>query len=321
MRGLIITLLTFLILGACSNEESYTSSSKEESLNKKIIMLESEVERYRDQFYTVYGNIVESCTTYEEDISTLGPYTLIQTTSDQDWDCINQLSGYETFTGEGFLKDGVTDVIVNSPTKQVFRSVRETKVQDIGEFYLLSSYTGGAWCCTVDVFLSKEAPYEAVFTEQSYGDSSVVWKDFDNDGQKEIEVIETNFIHWRASTAGSALPAVYLEYNFGSFRLDKELTYVKALEKIQNTDPERFIFHERENDLSEGLSGWQGHYIPSSLTEVIAPLIMAGREDEARRFLDEKWPDHLTDKELFLRLLKEQVEQSQYWKSKKSKEG
>ena len=125
MRGLIITLLTFLILGACSNEDSYNSTNNEESLNKKIIMLESEVERYRDQFYTVYGNIVESCTTYEEDISTLGPYTLTQTTSDQDWDCINQLSGYETFTGEGFLKDGVTDVIVNSPTKQVFRSVRD----------------------------------------------------------------------------------------------------------------------------------------------------------------------------------------------------
>ena len=313
MRGLIITLLTFFILGACSNEESFTSSSNEESLNKKIIMLESEVERYRDQFYTVYGNIVESCTTYEEDISTLGPYTLIQNTSDQDWDCINQLSGYETFTGEGFLKYGVTDVIVNSPTKQVFRSVRETKVQDIEEFYLLSYFTGGAWCCTVDIFLSKEVPYEAVFTQQSYGDSSVVWKDFDDDGQKEIEVIDMNFIHWRASTAGSALPAIYLEYYFDSFKLDKELTYIKALEKMKNTDPERFIFYERVNDLSQGLSGWQGYDIPSSLTEVIAPLIMAGREDEARKFLDEKWPNHLTDKELFLSLLKEQVKQSKYW--------
>ena len=313
MRSLIITLLTFFILGACSNEESITSSSNEESLNKKIIMLESEVERYRDQFYTVYGNIVESCTTYEEDISTLGPYTLIQTSSDQDWDCINQLSGYETFTGEGFLKYGVTDVIVNSPTKQVFRSVRETKVQDIEEFYLLSYFTGGAWCCTVDIFLSKEVPYEAVFTQQSYGDSSVVWKDFDDDGQKEIEVIDMNFIHWRASTAGSALPAIYLEYYYDSFRLDKELTYIKALEKMKNTDPERFIFYERVNDLSQGLSGWQGYDIPSSLTEVIAPLIMAGREDEARKFLDEKWPNHLTDKELFLSLLKEQIKQSKYW--------
>ena len=104
MRSLIIILLSFLVLGACSNEE--------DSLNKKIIMLEDEVERYSDQFYTAYGNIVESCTNYKEDISTFGPYTLIQTTSDQDWDCINQLSGYETFTGEGFLTYGVTDVIV-----------------------------------------------------------------------------------------------------------------------------------------------------------------------------------------------------------------
>ena len=83
--------------------------------------------------------------------------------------------------------------------------------------------------------------------------------------------------------------------------------------KIKNTDPEEFIFYEIENDLSQGLSGWQGHYIPPSLTEVIAPFIMAGREGEARKFLDEKWPNHLTDKQLFLILLKEQIEQSKYW--------
>ena len=307
MRGLIISLLTSFILGACSD--------KEDSFDKKIIQLEDEVELYRERFLTLYGKIVESCSTYEEDISTFGLYTLTQTTIDQDWDCINELAGFESDTGEGFHRYGVTEVVVSSPTTEVYRSDTELKVQDIEEFYQLSSYTGGAWCCTADVFLSKKAPYEKVFTEYSYGDSSVVWKDFDDDGKKEIEIIDTNFIHWRASTAGSALPAVYLEYYYDSFRLDKELTYIKALERMQNTDPERFIFHVKENDLSEGLSGWQGHYIPSSLTEVIAPLIMAGREDEARKFLDEKWPDHLTDKELFFNLLKEQVQQSQYWKS------
>ncbi len=305
MKGLIITLLTFLILGACSDEE--------ESLNKKIIQLEDEVELHRERFLTLYGNTVESCSTYQDEISTFGPYTLTQTTTDQDWDCINELAGFESDTGEGFHRYGVTEAVVTSPTAEVYRSDRELKVQDIEEFYHLSSYTGGAWCCTADVFLSKKAPHEKVFTEYSYGVRSVVWKDFDDDGEKEIEVIDTNFIHWRASTAGSALPAVYLEFYDDSFRLDKELTYIKALEKMQNTEPERFIFHVKENDLSQGLSGWQGHYIPSSLTEVIAPLIMAGREDQARKFLNEKWPNYLTDKELFLSLLKEQVEQSKYW--------
>ena len=59
--------------------------------------------------------------------------------------------------------------------------------------------------------------------------------------------------------------------------------------------------------------GWQGHFIPSTLTEIIVSLIMAGREEEAKKFLDDMWPDNLTDKELFWSLLKEQVDQSKYW--------
>ena len=82
MRSLIIILLSFLVLGACSNEE--------DSLNKKIIQLEDEVELYRERFLTLYGNTVESCSTYQDEISTFGPYSLTQTTTDQDWDCINK---------------------------------------------------------------------------------------------------------------------------------------------------------------------------------------------------------------------------------------
>jgi len=64
--------------------------------------------------------------------------------------------------------------------------------------------------------------------------------------------------------------------------------------------------------LSGGLSEWQGHYIPSDLTEITAELMIAGKKQEARKFFDDVWPDNLTDKELFLSLLKEQLEQSQY---------
>ena len=40
---------------------------------------------------------------------------------------------------------------------------------------------------------------------------------------------------------------------------------------------------------------------------------MAGREEEAKKFLDDMWPDNLTDKELFWSLQKELVEKSKYW--------
>ena len=54
---------------------------------------------------------MESCSTYQDEISTFGPYTLTQTTTDQDWDCINELAGFESDTGEGLI-DGVTEAVV-----------------------------------------------------------------------------------------------------------------------------------------------------------------------------------------------------------------
>ena len=90
----------------------------------------------------------------------------------------------------------------------------------------------------------------------------------------------------------------------------KELTLNKAYEKYINSEPDayKFIAHEGGYEY-----GWQGHYIPRILIEVMTSYIMAGREKEARQFLDYVWPDHLTEKELFVSLLKERIESSDYW--------
>ena len=291
IKNLTITLLALLVLGGCSSEN--------EDLKKKILDLERESEFNLKRYHQIKGNVVDSCTATQEEITTFGAYTLTQIITDQDWKCIDDLRGYVSATGTGFGLDGISHAFVESPEKVLFHSeYRGLKVKDIEEFYHVSGWTGGAWCCIWDVFLSKKAPYEIVFEEYSFADDDVgvVWKDFDDDGHKEIEIEVTNFLHWRSSTAGSAHPVIYLEYSSGSFKLDKDLTYTKAKEKIKNTEPDRLKFNAHEFGYDDG---WQGHFIPSTLTEIIVSLIMAGREEEAKKFLDDMWPDNLTDKELF----------------------
>jgi len=318
MKHLItITLLTLLVLGGCSSEnedlkkESLDLERVNENLKKKILYLESENELDPDKFHKF---IVDSCITKREEITTFGAYTLTQIITDQDWDCIDDLRGYVSATGTGFGLNGISHAFVESPEKVLFHSrYRGLKVKDIEEFYHVSEWTGGAWWAIRDVFLSKKAPYEIVFEEYSFADDDVgvVWKHFDNDRHKEIEIEDTNFLHWRGtSTGGSAHPVIYLEYSSNSFKLDKDLTYSKVYEKIKKTEPDDLKFYPHDSGYE---FGWQGHYIRPTLIEIIAPLIMAGREEEAKKFLEDMWPDNLTDMELFFSLLKEQVKRSPHW--------
>ena len=324
MKNLSFTLLTSLILSllllfaGCSSENedlkkiSLALDKENGNLKKKILDLERENEFNLKRYHQIKGKVVDSCTATQEEITTFGAYTLTQIITDQDWGCIDGLTGEVSLTGGGYFEDGITDAFVESPEKVLFHSeYRGLKVKDIEEFYHVSEWTGGAWWAIRDVFLSKKAPYEIVFEEYSFGDVGVVWKHFDDDGRKEIEIIDTNFLHWRGtSTAGSAHPVIYLEYSSNSFKLDKDLTYSKVYEKIKNTKPDDLKFYPHESGYE---FGWQGHYIPPTLIEIIAPLIMAGREEFAKKFLEDMWPDNLTDKELFLSLLKEQVKRSHHW--------
>jgi len=315
MKHLSITLLTLLVLGGCSSDSEDLKKKvldlerENGNLKKKILYLESENELDPDKFHKF---IVDSCITKREEITTFGAYTLTQIITDQDWGCIDDLRGYVSATGTGFGPDGISHAFVESPEKVLLRSeYRGLKVKDIEEFYHVSEWTGGAWWAIRDVFLSKKAPYEIVFEEYSYADGvGVVWKDFDNDGYKEIEIEDTNFLQWRSSTAGSAHPVIYLEYSSDSFKLDKDLTYTKAKEKIKNTEADELEFRAHEFGYDYG---WQSHFIPPALTGVIASLIMAGREEFAKKLLEVVWPDNLTDMELFFSLLKEQVKRSHHW--------
>ena len=201
MTRLTIILLTLLVLGGCSSEnedlkKKILDLEKENgNLKKKILYLESENELDPDRFHKF---IVDTCITKRKEITTFGAYTLTQIITDQDWGCIDDLRGYVSATETGFGLNGISHAFVESPEKVLFHSrYRGLKVKDIEEFYHVSEWTGGAWWAIRDVFLSKKAPYEIVFEEYSYVDGEgVVWKHFDDDGRKEIEIEITNFLHY-----------------------------------------------------------------------------------------------------------------------------
>ena len=321
MKRLTITLLTLLVLGGCSSDNE-DLKRKVLDLEKTILVLEetieeqtsefyqqekikelnertrAEIEKIKDRhapYYELVNELKEKCTSKEEVITTFGVYTLNQKTTDQD--CFSELTG-------GRFGSAPIMTIIRSPAESLLTTGRELHVEDIGEFFHISGYSGGAWCCEEDHFLSKKAPYEIVFEEHSKAGTSVLWRHFDSDIYKEIRIVDTNFIQWLGCTACSALPVIYLEYSSDSFKLDKELMYSEVSEKIKNI-PESIEFH------GTGLN-WKDHDIPTEFVEIIAQLAISGREDEARKFYDDIFPD-LPKKELFWQEFKEKLARSKYW--------
>ena len=298
MKRLTITsLLTLLVFGGCSSES--------ETQNRKILELEKRIEDIREILPPLYEEIVESCTTTKQEVTTFGVYTLTKKIIDQDYFCVTNIVGDALDYSGYFLPPSLSrPSLIESPTKHLLRAPWELQVKDIGEFFHISGYSGGAWCCEEDHFLSKKAPYEIVFEEHSKAGRSVLWGHFDSDMYKEIRIEDTNFIQWYGCTSCSALPVIYLEYSSDSFKLDKELMYSEVSEKIKNI-PESIEFH------GTGLN-WKDHDIPTEFVEIIAQLAISGREDEARKFYDDIFPD-LPKKELFWQEFKEKLARSKYW--------
>ena len=327
MKHLTITLLTLLVLGGCSSEnedlkkkildlektilgleetieEQQTEFYQQEKIKELNERTRTEIEKIKDRhapYYELVDELKESCTSKEEVITTFGVYTLNQTTTDQD--CLSELTG-------GRFGSAPTMTIIRSPTESLLTRGWELHVEDIGEFFHISGYSRGAWCCEEDHFLSKKAPYEIVFEEHSKAGTSVLWRHFDSDIYKEIRIVDTNFIQWLGCTSCSALPVIYLEYSSDSFKLDKELMYSEASKKINNITKSGGIKFLPGDEYG---SDWEGYDIPSDFIEIISELMISGREEEARKFFDDVWPKDLPKKEPFWQEFKEKLARSKYW--------
>ena len=118
-------------------------------------------------------------------------------------------------------------------------------------------------------------------------------------------------MYWKGSYADTVTIEIFLEYSSDSFKLDKDLIYSKVTEEIDSIQYNeiKFIPNYRKGSTD----GWEGHEIPYKLIKITGALLFAGRESEAKRFLDYVWPEDLPNKDLYWKEFKEMIKGSKYW--------
>lgn len=306
-RTLTLSVLLLLFVGGCSSDN--------EDLKKKIEELEEEISSKQNTIDVLkrktHDLLIEKCTSSKEEVTNFGPYTLTEIVLyDTDWDCAS-----DTGIKSGWFEEGVSSAIVKSPEKELYREYSDVMVSESEEFYNLSHRTGGAHCCVINNLLSKKAPYKIVFSATSDGDSGIYVGDYDDDGHPEISISDKVSLYWKGSYAVTVPITIFLEYSSDSFKLDKDLIYSYVTEEINNVEYDSIKFTPIAKESRREWSGWEDHYIPYKLIEITGALLFAGRESEAKRFLDYVWPEDLPNKDLYWKEFKEMIKGSKYWEN------
>ena len=299
---LSFALSTLLILFAgCSSENK--------ELKKKIEELEKDISYKEEKIESLYDNLISLCTSSREEVTSFGPYTLTeQVIYETDWDCASKI-----IVQSAYIEEGVKSAIIRSPSEILYEHYGDLTVHDDGDFFHVSGYSGGAHCCSFDLLLSKETPYEIMFSVSSDGDLGSLVSDFDDDGNQEIQISDKVLWYWKGPPAFTARVEIYLEFTSNGFKLDKDLIYSKVSEKIKNTEYEIIQFIPIEEENRNDPDGWEGYWIPRELTSITAALLFSGRETEAREFLDYVWPKDLPNKDLYWEEFKEELTTSEFW--------
>ena len=143
-----------------------------------------------------------------------------------------------------------------------------------------------------------------------------VLEDLDDDGYKEMYIIDRNFHYYSMRTStwrGTPHADLYFEYSSNSFKLDKELIYSEVSKRINNiSESDNWDFIPTAYDLTTQVTVWEGRLTPPKLISITSALIFSGREQEARKFLDNVWTDDSLNKELYWQEFKEQLAESNY---------
>jgi len=283
-------------------------------------------------FFLTYSNLALSgpiCETEtEEKISSFGQYTLTETV-EYKWDkeCL------EFYVTGILLRDSVVKAVLKSPTKTLYEGGQKLNIVALEDFYWLYSWSGGAHCCSTNLFLNKEPPYDVVLKGGGHSYPSLYnIKDFDEDGKLEIRLYDDIFAYWISSFAGSPTIELYFEFSSNSIELDKNLVYCNRYKKKNDmsrfeddhpkrctpySDPEKI---EIKKEMKKGFvksqyksDGWEGYIIPAQFVQVISALRYTERDEEAKEFFDSMWPQHIPKKEIFWKSLNEILIKSRYW--------
>ena len=144
-------------------------------------------------------------------------------------------------------------------------------------------------------------------------------KDLDDDGYKEMYIIDGNFNYYSmrndSTSRGTPHADLFFEYSSNSFKLDNELIYSEVSKKINNiTEADNWDFIPTAFDGTTQITVWEGHLTPPKLISITSALMFSGRQQEAKKFLDNVWTDDSLNKESYWQEFKQQLAKSKYWK-------
>ena len=111
----------------------------------------------------------------------------------------------------------------------------------------------------------------------------------------------------------NCLPPITDNFVFNSWQECANAGYLRSIEEINKIEYDSVQFQPLTANIKDDYTGWEGHFIPREIIKIPGALLLAGREIEAKRFLDYVWPEDLPKKDLYWKEFKEQLARSKYW--------
>ena len=171
---------------------------------------------------------------------------------------------------------------------------------------IIGVWSGGAHCCFSVIIFSLGEELKKI-AEIEGGDSSLEFKDFEEDGLYEVVGSDWTFAYWETSFANSPAPQVVLRYLHGK--------YVLATDLMKKNSPGKKEIKAKIDEISHAFarSAAFDDEVPPELWQYMLDLIYSGNGKIALTFFDKAWPDQREGKEEFLAAFKAQLAKSSYW--------
>lgn len=170
---------------------------------------------------------------------------------------------------------------------------------------VISEYTGGAHCCSIEYIFEIGEEFRKIATIDGMH-SEPGFIDLDGDKKLEIVLNDWTFAYWRASFSESPAPEVILRFSDGAYQVAADL--------MRKLAPDSTELAKRAKDVLDS-DNWDRERgeIPSSLWSYMLDLIYTGHADLSWQFFEMAWPPDFPGKDEFLSDFWGTLSCSPYW--------
>lgn len=187
---------------------------------------------------------------------------------------------------------------------------------------IVDSYSGGAHCCYTVSFLNLENNF-SILGEFNGVHSAVTIQKLENNLGFKITLRDWNYAYRWTSFASSHAPEVVLYYvkNKQSVAIEEMRKRGLTNQELQNLinniksrDYSNFKYAYNNDTQKLSFQEAQVHDMYfGKLLEAVLDLIYSGNASQARKVIDMTWPSSKESKKMFLRDLKQAIQESNYY--------